>query len=96
MMQQILGPMEPGIPLRNSGQEQMAACTRERKGGDVVVIMEDNLPPNTWRIGRITATHPGPDSLVRSAIMDVVMPGGGKHAMKRPVQKLCRLVEAES
>lgn len=66
------------------------------KAGDVVILMEDNLPPNSWRIGRITETHPGPDSLVRSATMNVIMPGGGRHQIKRPVQKLCRLLESES
>lgn len=66
------------------------------KVGDVVILMEDNLPPNSWRIGRVAATHPGPDSLVRSATMDVIMPGGGRHQMKRPIQKLCRLLESES
>lgn len=63
------------------------------KTDDVVAIMDDNLPPCEWRIGRITQTHPGPDDLVRSVSMDVMMPGGGRHTMQRPIQKLCRLVE---
>uniref|UniRef100_A0A1A9VDM6 DUF5641 domain-containing protein n=1 Tax=Glossina austeni TaxID=7395 RepID=A0A1A9VDM6_GLOAU len=41
--------------------------TKWTKGpvGDVVVVEEDNLSPQKWRLGRITGIHPGNDGLVR-------------------------------
>lgn len=35
------------------------------KIGDLVLIHEPITPPLSWRVGRITATSPGPDGLVR-------------------------------
>ncbi|XP_075152559.1 uncharacterized protein LOC142226424 [Haematobia irritans] len=37
------------------------------KVGDMVVVREDNLPPNEWRLGRITKVFPGVDEKVRVA-----------------------------
>ncbi|XP_058987604.1 uncharacterized protein LOC131806835 [Musca domestica] len=37
------------------------------KVNDMVVIKEDNIPPNEWRLGRITKVLPGVDQLVRVA-----------------------------
>lgn len=64
--------------------------------GEVVIIMENNLPPTAWRLGRIAATQPGQDGLVRSVTLDVMMPNGGKHQISRPIQKLCRLLDYSS
>ncbi|XP_052855224.1 uncharacterized protein LOC128263978 [Drosophila gunungcola] len=35
--------------------------------GALVVVAEDNLPPQQWRIGRVVAVHAGADSKVRVA-----------------------------
>ena len=32
---------------------------------DLVVIKEDGLPPNEWRLGRIIEVHPGRDGRIR-------------------------------
>ena len=37
------------------------------KAGDLVLIKEDNQPPQNWRLGRVLTTHPGTDNLVRAA-----------------------------
>ncbi|XP_073841184.1 uncharacterized protein [Musca autumnalis] len=37
------------------------------KVNDMVVIKEDNIPPNEWRLGRVTSVLPGADQLVRVA-----------------------------
>lgn len=67
--------------------------------GDVVVIIEDNLARSEWRMGRVSDVHPGPDGLVRSATVDIFLPGqGGRGSvtqLQRPVQKLCRILESE-
>lgn len=35
------------------------------KIGTMVVVKEDNLPPLSWSLGRITKVHPGNDGIVR-------------------------------
>lgn len=64
------------------------------KVGAVVAVMDDNLPPSSWRTGQVVALHPGSDDLVRTVTLNVVMPGNKTiHQIKRPIQKLCSLFE---
>lgn len=53
------------------------------KIGDVVLIADGNLPRNTWPRGRIAATYPGPDGVIRA--VDVRTAGG---VLRRPTKKL--------
>lgn len=53
------------------------------KVGDVVLIVDHTLPRNTWPKGRVTATYPGADGIVRVA--DVATRGG---LLRRPVKKI--------
>ncbi|KAL7723686.1 hypothetical protein ACLKA6_014920 [Drosophila palustris] len=55
--------------------------------GELVVIAEDNLPPQKWLIGRVTAVHLGEDGAVR--VVDLRTATGG--AFRRPIHKLARL-----
>ncbi|XP_053698496.1 uncharacterized protein LOC128745446 [Sabethes cyaneus] len=54
--------------------------------GSLVVIREDKIPPMQWRMGRITATHPGPDGIVRVVTLRTT-----NGVIKRPVSKICIL-----
>lgn len=54
--------------------------------GTVVLLIEDNLPPQVWKLGVITATYPGKDSLVRVA--DVKTCSG---TFRRSISKLAPL-----
>lgn len=54
--------------------------------GDMVVLKEENSPPLSWHLGRITEVHPGPDGIVR-----VVSVRTSQGVFKRAVQKICRL-----
>lgn len=56
------------------------------KLNDVVLIMENNLPPNSWYLGRITKLHPGPDGLVR-----VVTLKTKSNEFQRPITKIVPL-----
>ena len=58
--------------------------------GDLVLIKDDRLPPNQWKLGRITDLHPGPDSLVR-----VVSVKTNNGIIKRPLVKICKLPSQE-
>lgn len=35
------------------------------KNGMLVILKDDNTPPQTWRLGRIIETHPGSDGVIR-------------------------------
>lgn len=54
--------------------------------GDLVIVEAPNQPPTYWKMGRITAVHPGKDNVVRVA---TVKTQDGD--FKRPVVKLVKL-----
>lgn len=54
--------------------------------GDMVLLLEDNLPPAKWAIGRIAEVHPGDDGHVRVVTIRT------QHSIfKRSVVKVARL-----
>lgn len=56
------------------------------KVGDVVVLIEKNVPPNGWLLCKIIDVHPGTDGLVR-----VVTLKTKTTVLDRPVTKICPL-----
>lgn len=54
--------------------------------GEMVLIKDDQLPPNRWLLGRVTALHPGSDGVTRVA--DVVTTSG---TLRRAFNRLCPL-----
>lgn len=55
----------------------------ELKLGDIVIIADNTLPRNVWPLGKVTATYPGADGVVRAA--DVFTRGT---TLRRPTKKL--------
>lgn len=49
----------------------------------LVVIKEDNIPPNCWRLGRICKVYPGSDKRIRVADIRTI-----KGTITRPITKL--------
>ena len=56
------------------------------KINDLVIINDNNIPPNNWLLGRITAVHPGTDSVTR--VVSLKTTNG---VLKRPSSKICIL-----
>lgn len=56
------------------------------KKDDLVLVIEDNLPPSRWVLGRILETHQGSDNLVR-----VVTIKCKNTTLKRPITKIALL-----
>ncbi|XP_075161631.1 uncharacterized protein LOC142234385 [Haematobia irritans] len=56
------------------------------KNDDLVVVMDDLLPPNEWRLGRVQKTFMGSDNNVRVA--EIRLSTG---TITRPIVKLCVL-----
>ncbi|XP_030761095.1 uncharacterized protein LOC115886162 [Sitophilus oryzae] len=54
--------------------------------GSIVLIKEDNQPPLRWKMGRITALHPGKDGISR-----VVTIQTANGTIKRACRKICPL-----
>ncbi|XP_075161640.1 uncharacterized protein LOC142234394 [Haematobia irritans] len=61
---------------------------RDIEVGDLVVIRDEQLPPTSWKLGRVDDVHPGSDGRVRVA--DVRTANG---VVRRPVVKLVILTE---
>ena len=56
------------------------------QAGQMVVLIEDNLPPLAWSLGRVQETHPGDDGITR-----VVTIRTSKGINKRPITRVCLL-----
>ena len=52
------------------------------KAGEIVLIGENNLPRQTWKMGRIMELCPGRDGLIRSCAVRTTTGS----LLKRPVQ----------
>jgi hypothetical protein len=50
----------------------------------LVVLVEDNLPPLQWRLGRVVEVHPGADNIVR--VLSIKTISG---VVKRAIKKVC-------
>ena len=60
--------------------------------GDIVLVKEDKIPRNQWKIGMLTETFPSKDGLLRSAT-DCLSPS--KTSLHRPITKFVLLVGVE-
>ena len=60
--------------------------------GDIVLLVEKDLPRNRWSKGRVTKVFPGEDGLVRQ--VDVKIAGTGT-ILRRPISKLVNLIQAD-
>jgi hypothetical protein len=52
----------------------------------LVVLVEDNLPPLQWRLGRVVEVHPGTDNIVRVVSIKTI-----SGVVKRAIKKVCVL-----
>lgn len=76
---------------------------RNMQIGDVVLLKEENLPRNQWRLGQVSDTCPEPDGLVRKVSINAVtrsVDNKGKVVctvtkLERPVHKLVLLKETD-
>ncbi|XP_055603942.1 uncharacterized protein LOC129752177 [Uranotaenia lowii] len=59
--------------------------------GALVLLRDENSPPQQWKLGRIISTHPGKDGIVR-----VVTVRTAKGEYQRAVTKVCLLPDVDS
>ncbi len=73
-------------------QRQKRTNTKKNfKVNDMVVIINNTAPRNSWPLGRVVKTLPGPDGLVHSVLVKTKTT-----TLQRPITKLCLLLEAEA
>eukprot|EP00102_Acyrthosiphon_pisum_P010921 XP_008179430.1 PREDICTED: uncharacterized protein LOC103308201 [Acyrthosiphon pisum] len=68
------------------GRQKWTAIQDSLKVDDLVIVEAPSQPPSVWRMGRITAVHPGPDETVR--VVTIKTQDG---EIKRPVVKVVKL-----
>lgn len=84
--------------MRMMNRQKWAKVEENVKIGQVAVIVDDNLPPSLWLIGRIVELQTSADGLVRTVVLEVASKkhSGSNYVKKttkltRPVQKICIL-----
>ncbi|XP_039967877.1 uncharacterized protein LOC120779599 [Bactrocera tryoni] len=82
----VLATMVQSLADRPSGKQQVAAPKRNMQLNDLVLVHEDNVPPQQWVLGRVVATVEGQDG--KGRVADVATKAG---TIKRPIHKLALL-----
>lgn len=70
--------------------------------GDIVIVKEEEIPRNEWKLARVLEVHKDDDGLVRKATIQIGERKLGKgdepvskpSIVERPIQKLVILVES--
>lgn len=63
---------------------------RNLKKGDLVLIMNNQMPPSLWQLGRVIEVHPGRDGLVRNATVKTAT-----SQFERSIQRLVALPDRD-
>ncbi|XP_048846374.1 uncharacterized protein LOC125717469 [Brienomyrus brachyistius] len=85
-------------------RQQWHVPRRNVQVGDVVIVKEDNIPRNEWKIARVVEASADDDGLVRKVKVQIGQSNLGKKGerliqpsfLSRPVQKIVVLVENNS
>ena len=84
-------------------RQKWIATQRNLQVDDIVVVMDEILPRNCWRIARVQETYPDADGLVRKVRIKIAdrnldengRPAGPLTSLCRPIQKLILLLPHE-
>ncbi|KAL3989127.1 hypothetical protein ACER0C_013445 [Sarotherodon galilaeus] len=76
---------------------------RNAKINDIVMLMDNSLPRNEWKLAKVTKVYPSEDGIIRKLellISDAMLDDQGKRVNKpvyleRPIHKTVTLLEAE-
>ena len=74
------------LPMLNT-RPKWTDVVKDLKNGDIVLVLEPNLPRGKWPLGRIVETYPGKDGHSR-----VVKVQCGEKTVVRPIHKLVPLL----
>ena len=82
----FLAALDRRMVTRAKYSHKWTKTRKDLKPGDVVLVINLNLPRGHWPLGRIIEVFPGKDGHVR--IPKVLL---GKNVLVRPISKLCSL-----
>lgn len=76
---------------------------RNLQKGDIVMLKDENVPRNSWRLARVQDVFPSKDCLVRKVKLAIASSSldkqgrriGGTHYLERPIHKLVLILEAD-
>lgn len=74
------------------GRQKWMEKTRNFEVGDIVLIKEENLSRNQWKLGKVTETFPSKDGLIRTVNVRL---SPCKTSLQRPITKLVLLIGVE-
>ena len=97
----VLVKVEKGISPESATPTKVESPKRDLQSGDIVILTEDNVPRNKWKLARVEETLLCVDGMVRKvklAIGDTELDKKGKRVhpqtyLERPVHKLILLME---
>ena len=78
------------LPLLQERQK-WSQVKRNLAPDDVVLIVDDSAPRNSWNMGRVLKTIPDKNGLVRRVLIKTKT-----NTLERPIDKLCLLCEADA
>ena len=58
------------------------------KEGDLVILKEDKVPRNSWKLGRVKDLHVGKNGQARGATVTLSREGKESYQLQRPIQLL--------
>ena len=67
---------------------------RNVSAGDIVILVDESMHRNSWRLARVIESFPSKDGLVRKVKVLTSLPTGRTSILERPVQKIVVLVES--
>ena len=90
--------------LQLQERDKWVKSKRNLQIGDIVLVLDENIPRSQWKVAQVTEVFPSGDGLVRKVKVQVGDPSisdSGKRTkalsfLERPVQKLVLLLEAEN
>ena len=76
---------------------------RDLQKGDIVMLKDENVPRNLWRLARVQDVFPSKDCLVRKVKLAIANSSldkqgrriGGNQYLERPIHKLVLIMEAD-
>lgn len=103
LIEQFWGRWKKEYLFNISTRQKWHLPRRNLRVNDIVIIKDDNLLRNHWKLGRVVESFPDKDGLVRRVKVQVgERKPQGKHdspskpsVIERPIQKLVVLLEAE-
>ena len=84
-------------------RQKWIAVRRNLQVNDIVIVMDENLPRNRWKLARVQEAFPSDDGLVRKVKMAIAtesLDDSGRPTkpivyLERPVQKLILLLPSD-